>query len=296
MLPSLPDAALNLINKSGTIFSLSTNNGLLSFLFEVQSTPQVIDQVLDSQRIVDNKIKNLCELFIDFSVRLILRRLHLVRNQLVSCSRAINTEGTSFKSADQEIRSDAQNDARQTDGGSVENRTETMALPPAAASDEQTSAERVDKSVDSKANEPERQADNEDESKNGVAEKRTTDTSGATEDHQTKQRTSAGAASADQQLSGVQQLASDLNALIREANEQVISVQKSMKIYLASEDTEAILFKPVKNHIVKSIENLFSQLALVLSEQELNECSYTSPKEALEAILRTYRSADRPNW
>lgn len=335
------DAALNLINKSGTIFSLSTNNGLLSFLFEVQSTPQVIDQVLDSQRIVDNKIKNLCELFIDYSVRLILRRLQLVRNQLVNCSKVISNENVSFKSAAaaaastekgtpldttgtvNETRAEHQASVQQTDP--VENRIETMDSSAQVTSGEQppNTAERVDSianAPDGKLQENDSRENEEDaESKNGTSEQRTNDTSSvsasgpANGDHPTAvagqhSATSANtsgaseqrplAEQADSQLSSVQQLANDLNELIREANEQVISVQKSMKVYLSSEDTEAILFKPVKNHIVKSIENLFSQLALVFTDQELacSDCPYTSPKAVLEAIFRTNRTADRPNW
>lgn len=267
--------------------------------------------MLDSQRIVDNKIKHLCELFIDYSVRLILRRLQLVRNQLMSYSKVINSNEsatTKFKSvAGKETQSDTaapdQIDAQQT-GGSVENR---MALPP-AKSGEESSAQAVERQTNGQDDSQETNDSNdsnEEKSRNGVAEKRTNDTSDSVlpsnaneEEHrQPEQRTSAASEQCDQQqLSGVQQLANDLNELIREANEQVISVQKSMKIYLSSEDTEAILFKPVKNHIVKSIENLFSQLALVFGEQELCECPYTSPKAALEAIFRTNRTADRPNW
>lgn len=274
--------------------------------------------MLDSQRIVDNKIKNLCELFIDYSVRLILRRLQLVRNQLVKCSKVISNESASFESKGTPLHTtDTVNEASVEQTEPAENRIETMDAAGQVTSGEQANA---DERVESRAPNVSdgKEESNEDESRNGTAQ-RTNDTSGVPasgpvngeqsseqsneQSSATEQSSVASASPVDQaadkpQLSSVQQLASDLNELVREANEQVISVQKSMKVYLSSEDTEAILFKPVKNHIVKSIENLFSQLALVFTDQEFAcaDCPYTSPKATLEAIFRTNRAADRPNW
>lgn len=321
------DAAFNLFNKSGTIFSLSTNNGLLSFLFEVQSTPQVIDHILDSQRIVDNKIKNLCELFIDHSVRLILKRLQLVRNQLVNCSKIINNETTtttlSSSSADESAaKVPVVESARNASGIQIETiDSSSIGSEECNRLDEQRQIKNEAKSTSElQLNEPklanddtatkseqistnhqslDQQSTGEQSTNQHIVNQHTTDqhfneqsTTNQCEDEQSKEskeKCCLAVVEQNEQLDSVQQLVKDLNELISEANEQVIAVQKSMKIYLSSEDTEAILFKPIKNHIVKSIEALFNQLSLVFSDQEQKlyiECQFTTAKSALESIFK----------
>lgn len=284
---------------------MSTNNGLLSFLFEVQSTPQVIDQVLDSQRIVDNKIKNLCELFINYSVRLILKRLQLVRNQLVNCSKIINNEGTfedkGTRLANTTITSSTTQSVGQEEVKSLgetssienqnENQIETIEL---AAIKENVESVNVEKNKLSDETE-EKNTKNDD-----LKTDCTTDVNKSTiaDDTSLNEELHHPSDQQKEQLNSVQQLVNELNELIKEANEQVINVQKSMKIYLSSEDTEAILFKPVKNHIVKSIEALFSQLALVFGDQQFltnNECQFSNAKIALESIFNTNRNLSNSN-
>lgn len=311
-----------MINKSGTIFSLSTNNGLLSFLFEVQSTPQIIDQIIDSQRIVDNKIKNLCELFINHSVGLILKRLQLVRNQLVNCSKIINNESkstgggdsstttTKFDSDENSSNVNANNsnnlsiDISSGDGcgqsTSEENKIkeENIHLESIDQTKIETIAEQQTNS-DLKVTtelQPNNQT-NETQQHNREQLNSTDSTSMTTTSKDQQSSTNQSIVNIKQskneeQLNGVEQLVKDLNELISEANEQVISIQKSMKIYLSSEDTEAILFKPIKNQIVKSIETLFGQLAILFSDQEqrlFDECQFQTAKSALESIFNNRR-------
>ncbi|KAH9422523.1 Golgi transport complex subunit 3 [Dermatophagoides pteronyssinus] len=57
-------AVIDLIQKRENLFSLTTNNALLKFLFE--SSPQVNEKIIDSQKAVDTKIKEKCEQFIIF--------------------------------------------------------------------------------------------------------------------------------------------------------------------------------------------------------------------------------------
>ena len=77
--------AFELIQKRENLFLFTTNNALLKFFFEVtlliariiliyfdQGGPQVTEKVVDSQKAVDNKIKNTCEEFIDKTSTLIL--------------------------------------------------------------------------------------------------------------------------------------------------------------------------------------------------------------------------------
>ncbi|KAH7639644.1 conserved oligomeric golgi complex subunit 3-like [Dermatophagoides farinae] len=58
-------AVIDLLQKRENLFSLTTNNALLKLIFE--SSPQVSEKVIDSQKAVDNKIKEKCEEFIMFS-------------------------------------------------------------------------------------------------------------------------------------------------------------------------------------------------------------------------------------
>lgn len=66
-------AAYDLIQKRENLFSLTTNNSLLKFLFE--GAPQVTEKIVDSQKAVDNKIKIKCEQFISHATELLMSSL-----------------------------------------------------------------------------------------------------------------------------------------------------------------------------------------------------------------------------
>ena len=267
--------------------------------------------MLDSQRIVDNKIKNSCELFINYSVRLILKRLPLVRNQLINCTKIINSNENGFKLKEKGTRLDSALDstlltskeeeinAIQNDQQTNSNQVETI---DAVKSVQQNEANESSKLNDKNKANNDKIEDNELKKNEKENDQLMNDTNKLTVIEERQQTVVAEQClvrnfeqnvEQQQQLNSVQQLVNDLNELIKESNEQVIAIQKSMKIYLSSEDTEAILFKPVKNQIVKSIEALFSQLALVFNDQEWllnNECQFTNAKIALESIFNTNKN------
>ncbi|KAI1287999.1 Conserved oligomeric Golgi complex subunit 3 [Halotydeus destructor] len=60
-------AALDLIQKRESLFSLTNSNGLLRFLFEFPGATSVIDEVFDPQKIVDSLIRQSCQEFIAVS-------------------------------------------------------------------------------------------------------------------------------------------------------------------------------------------------------------------------------------
>lgn len=234
----------------------------------MQATPQVIDNIIDSQRIVDNKIKILCELFIKYSVHLILNKMESVRGVLVNCSKITNNEAK-YQQDDRGLNSEANVKNVETIEDSSEEKDSVPSDQLVEVESKQNEAELI---VDKSALDVEKSENDQKKEENKV-------------EHEVSAEKGE---KIEKQLSHREQLGKDLNELIKIANEQVIQVQKSMKVYLSSEDTEAILFKPIRNHIVKSINALFSQLSLVFGEQEksfFNECEFKSSKSALEYIL-----------
>ncbi|XP_015790918.1 conserved oligomeric Golgi complex subunit 3 [Tetranychus urticae] len=85
-------AAMNLFNNRN-FFSLKSSNGLLQFLFEVPGAPQVIDHVLDPQKIVDTEIKSICEKFISSSAN---NMLLPIKSHLELLRRCIKTPSTNL--------------------------------------------------------------------------------------------------------------------------------------------------------------------------------------------------------
>ncbi|RWS10113.1 conserved oligomeric Golgi complex subunit 3-like protein [Dinothrombium tinctorium] len=93
-------AALNILQNRENIFSLTNNNSLLQFLFEVPGAPQVIDQIIDPQRIVDSKIKTACEQFIAMSADSMLSPLLRFNSLVNSCSKTENICNQHFATAE----------------------------------------------------------------------------------------------------------------------------------------------------------------------------------------------------
>ncbi|RWS30992.1 conserved oligomeric Golgi complex subunit 3-like protein [Leptotrombidium deliense] len=87
-------AALNILQKRENMFSLTNNNSLLQFLFEVPGAPQVVDQTVDPQRIVDKKIKCACDQYISISTNILLDPLIRFMNlvELANKSQNIRTQ------------------------------------------------------------------------------------------------------------------------------------------------------------------------------------------------------------
>ncbi|KPM05113.1 conserved oligomeric Golgi complex subunit 3-like protein [Sarcoptes scabiei] len=69
-------AVFDLIQNRTNLFSLTSNNALLKLIFE--GTPQVSEKVIDSQKAVDNKIKEKCEEFIEYSYEYLTKELEKI--------------------------------------------------------------------------------------------------------------------------------------------------------------------------------------------------------------------------
>lgn len=180
------DAAMSLFHKGNTIFSISTNNGLLSFLFEMQSSAQIVDQVLDSQKTVDTRIRTTCQKLIDECASLLSRRVEQLRDHLPDIDKSPGND-TSVLASDHEL--------------------------------------------DPAKNPENRHADLEDE-----------------------------------KIKMVQQ---QINQMLNDLRQQVNEIRSSMSLYLCNEETESILFKPIKSKLLKSLETLEKQIRLILTSEQL---------------------------
>ncbi|XP_061431675.1 conserved oligomeric Golgi complex subunit 3 isoform X2 [Lethenteron reissneri] len=73
----------------------------------------------------------------------------------------------------------------------------------------------------------------------------------------------------------------------RALKSRVPSVQRSMALYLANGDTEAILFKPIKNNVQQAFEHLQAVLAEDFSEEDLQIIACPSPEQVNLLLVLT---------
>jgi hypothetical protein len=184
---------MSLLHKGNSIFSISTNNGFLSFLFEMQSTAQIVDQVLDSQKTVDTRIRTTCQKLIDESTHRLSQRVEQLRDHLPD----------------------------------IEKPTEPSDLTA------------------------------------GVPLKRTE------EAHPTSSEEAAATNQETQPDQHGKLLQTQIQLLIDDLREEVNRIRAAMTLYLSNEETEFILFKPIKSRILKSLETLEKQVRLVFNEEQL---------------------------
>ncbi|CAN0305866.1 unnamed protein product [Lampetra planeri] len=73
----------------------------------------------------------------------------------------------------------------------------------------------------------------------------------------------------------------------RALKSRVPNVQRSMALYLANGDTEAILFKPIKNNVQQAFEHLQAVLAEDFSEEDLQIIACPSPEQVNLLLVLT---------